>query len=58
MPGSYTGKVELQPSKTGVSFAVPKDAKPGQTIQTVAEATDDGSPSLTRYAKVVVTVVE
>jgi hypothetical protein len=36
---------------------VPDDAAPGQTIQLVLEATDDGRPALTRYARVVVTVV-
>jgi hypothetical protein len=35
---------------------VPADATPGQTIQLVLEATDDGRPALTRYQRVVVTV--
>jgi hypothetical protein len=35
---------------------VPADALPGQTIHIVVEATDDGAPALTRYARVVVSV--
>jgi hypothetical protein len=35
---------------------VPNDATPGQTIQLVLEATDDGTPALTRYQRVVVSV--
>lgn len=32
------------------------DAKPGDTIHFVCTVTDDGTPALTRYARVVVTV--
>jgi hypothetical protein len=32
------------------------DAKSGQTIKLLLEATDDGTPALTRYQRVVVTV--
>jgi len=35
----------------------PSDAVTGQTIQLVLEATDDGRPALTRYRRVVVSVV-
>ena len=35
---------------------VPADAKAGETIHIIAEATDNGAPPLTRYAHVVVTV--
>lgn len=38
-------------------FRVPRDAKVGQVFQIIAEAIDSGSPSLSRYAKVLVTVV-
>jgi hypothetical protein len=54
---SYAGVLELDDS-TGsrASFKVPMDARPGQTIHTIAEATDDGSPALTRYERFVVSV--
>jgi len=32
---------------------VPADAKPGDTIQLIAEATHDGMPRLARYEKMV-----
>jgi len=55
--GSYAGTVPLT-NETGsaTSLRVPTDAKPGDEIQVVAEATDDGTPALTRYDKVVITV--
>jgi hypothetical protein len=54
---SYAGGIDLSPA-TGSSarLAVPTDAKPGETIHVVAEATDDGAPMLTRYERFVVTV--
>jgi hypothetical protein len=35
---------------------VPEDARPGQTINLILEATDNGTPPLTRYARIVVDV--
>ncbi|MDE2112453.1 MAG: DUF1593 domain-containing protein [Alphaproteobacteria bacterium] len=57
--GSYDKPIKLDHTNgLSTSFRVPRDAKVGQTIQIVAEATDDGTPALTRYAKVVVTVLK
>jgi hypothetical protein len=36
------------PTALKTTFRVPSDAKPGQTINVVLEATDDGRPRLTR----------
>lgn len=52
----YKGAVHLEPAGDGVSFVVPADAKPDDRIQVIGEATDNGTPALTRYAKVVVVV--
>ena len=38
------------------TFQVPNDAQPGQTIHVILEATDSGTPSLTRYQRVILTV--
>jgi len=55
--GSYAGTVPLvNEVGSATSLRVPADAKPGDEIQIVAEATDDGTPALTRYDKVVITV--
>ena len=35
---------------------VPPNAAPGQTIHLILEVTDDGTPALTRYQRVIVTV--
>jgi hypothetical protein len=53
---SYKGALGLESTDSGTSFIVPADAKPDDTIQIIAEASDNGTPALTRYAKVVVTV--
>ena len=54
---TYPGNVTLTSATSlATSLRVPADARPGQTIQLVLEATDSGSPALTRYARVVVSV--
>ena len=55
--GTYPGKVTFSnPTALGTSVQVPTDAAPGQSIHLVLEATDNGTPTLTRYQRVVVTV--
>jgi hypothetical protein len=54
---SYAGKIELQNASTSnSSFVVPTDAKKGDTIHVIIEGKDDGTPALTRYQRVIVTV--
>jgi hypothetical protein len=50
------GTVRLEPADNGVSLVVPAESKPDDRIQVIAEATDNGSPALTRYEKVVIVV--
>jgi len=55
--GSYPGSVEISnPDSTKAEVLIPNDAVGGQTIHLVFEATDDGSPSLTRYQRVIITI--
>jgi hypothetical protein len=55
--GTYPGTVTLaQPNQASTSFTVPADATSGQTIHLILDATDTGSPALTRYQRVIVTV--
>jgi len=35
---------------------IPKDAVAGQTIHMILEATDNGTPTLTSYQRVIITV--
>lgn len=57
--GTYPGAVDLQTTGVGVArFRIPEDAQPGQTIHLILEATDDGSPALTHYQRVVITVAD
>jgi Protein of unknown function (DUF1593) len=55
--GTYPGDITLSaPTSLKTTFRVPDDAKPRQTIHIILEATDDGTPRLTRYQRVVITV--
>ncbi|GAB2528630.1 DUF1593 domain-containing protein [Spirosoma aerophilum] len=54
---TYTGTVDIrQANRAKASFTVPADAAPGQTIHLILEVTDAGTPTLTRYQRVIATV--
>ena len=55
--GTYPGDITFSSTDSlKTSFQVPPDAQPGQTIHVILEGTDNGTPPLTRYQRVVVTV--
>lgn len=55
--GSYPGKVDISnPNTATTEVTIPKDAADGQTIHLILQATDDGTPSLTSYQRVIVSV--
>ncbi|MGD6748092.1 nucleoside hydrolase-like domain-containing protein [Streptomyces sp. BH106] len=55
--GTCPGTVGITRRDGGAArFTVPKDAEPGQTVHLILQATDDGTPALTHYQRVVVTV--
>jgi len=55
--GSYDGSVEiLDAGKQDASFAVPGDAHRGNTMHVICEVTDNGTPSLARYQRVIVEI--
>ena len=55
-PSSYPGTLDILPAgKRRVRIQLPSDFLPGQTVHLVCEVTDDGTPSLTRYQRVVIT---
>jgi len=54
---TYPGEVTIaDASAAQTTFRIPDDATPGQTIHLILEARDDGTPALTRYQRVIVTV--
>ncbi|AEV98196.1 hypothetical protein A4D02_35200 [Niastella koreensis] len=56
-PGTYKGNVVIQtPANNKTYVTVPADAVTGQTIHVICEVSDKGSPVLTRYQRVVITV--
>lgn len=54
--GTLTGSPSLDPSGFDATLTLPATAEAGQRAVVVLEVTDDGAPSLTRYAQFVVTV--
>lgn len=54
--GTYPGQAVVKGEGASARLTVPADAKPGQTLHLIAQGTDGGTPALTRYAHVVVTV--
>jgi hypothetical protein len=55
--GTYPGDVAFSDATAPTTtLRVPADAKPGQTIHLILEATDSGTPALTRYQRVVLTI--
>jgi hypothetical protein len=55
--GTYPGEVAVAaPTAIATSLRIPSDATPGQTIHMILEATDNGTPALTRYQRIIITV--
>ena len=55
--GTYPGTITLStPETLTTTFQVPADAKPGQTIHALIQVTDNGTPALTSFQRVIVTV--
>jgi len=55
--GTYPGQVAiLNPGALQTKVTIPKDAVAGQTIHIILEATDNGTPALTRYRRVIITI--
>lgn len=55
--GTYSGDITFSdPTALTTLLRVPDDAQPGQTIHAVLEGTDNGTPPMTRYQRVIVRV--
>lgn len=55
--GTYPKNVIISnPASMQTGVEIPKDAVGGQTIHIILEATDNGSPSLTSYQRIIITV--
>ncbi len=55
--GTYPGKISIMNVNSAQAKAlIPKDAVSGQTIHVILEATDNGSPALTSYQRIIITV--
>jgi hypothetical protein len=55
--GTYPGKITIDNANTSeASFVLPEDATPGDTIHVIMDVKDTGTPSISRYQRIVVTV--
>ncbi|MBS1805634.1 MAG: DUF1593 domain-containing protein [Acidobacteria bacterium] len=55
--GTYPGNIHISnPNSLKTSIGIPADARPGDTIHLILEGTDNGTPALTRYQRVVITI--
>jgi hypothetical protein len=55
--GSYPNKVEISnPTAEKTEIFIPKDAAGCQTIHIILEVTDNGTPNLTSYQRIIITV--
>jgi len=55
--GSYTGGIIIEDAHSmNASVRIPEDAGAGETIHVICEVTDSGTPQLTRYQRVIITV--
>lgn len=57
-PGTYKGTFSIDSNKKKVSFKVPQDARTGDTMHIICQVSDDGTPTLTKYKRVIIEVVE
>ena len=54
---TYPGAITFSnPDALATTFQVPTDASTGQTIHALIQVTDNGSPALTSFQRVIVTV--
>jgi hypothetical protein len=57
--GTYAGPASLENSDGGeTSIRIPATAAPGETIHVIAQVTDNGSPSLTGYGRVAISIAD
>jgi hypothetical protein len=56
-PEAGSGKAEASLLDGRIAVKIPATAKKGDTFHLVVEGTDTGSPALTRYRRVVVTIL-
>lgn len=55
--GSYSNKVVISnPASAQAEVLIPTDAAGGQTIHLILEAADTGTPSLTGYQRIIITI--
>lgn len=54
--GSASSPLTIDSSGERAQISIPADALPGETFHVICEVTDSGTPQLTAYARVVITV--
>ena len=56
-PSSYKGNIQIENAdRSKASLTLPADITDGETLHVICEVSDGGTPSITRYARKVITV--
>lgn len=54
---SYIGETIKPSENPKIKIKVPNDAQPGNTIHLICEVSDSGTPTLTRYQRIIISIV-
>ncbi len=55
--GTYKGQFSIDSNKSKMSLKIPEDACIGDTLHVICEVSDNGTPMLTRYKRIIITIV-
>lgn len=55
--GTYPNDLQIEGRDRSLTVEVPLDARPDDTIHIICEVSDDGSPSLKKYSRIIITVI-
>lgn len=56
--GKYKGDFYFESNEVNTVLEIPLDARSGETIHIICEVSDDGVPSLTKYKRIIIHVID
>lgn len=55
--GTYAKLVQIKPANDAAEITIPNDAKPDQILHVIVEVSDDGTPALTHFQRIVIQII-
>ncbi len=55
--GTYPKDLQIEGLESSFTFQIPSDARPSETIHIICEVSDDGSPTLKSYRRLIITTL-